>query len=59
MAQTPETKEIRRCTHVVGIFPDRLSIIRLIDAVLMEQTDEWIESRRCMGAKSSSNPKSE
>ncbi|ACR69701.1 hypothetical protein KB20921_22480 [Edwardsiella ictaluri] len=39
-------KEVKRRADVVGIFPNEESIMRLLDALLTEQNEEWLLQKR-------------
>jgi transposase-like protein len=40
------TQELKRRTRVVRIFPNRAALLRLVTALAMEQSEEWVSGRR-------------
>ena len=45
-------KEIRRCTRMVGIFPNPESYLRLVTVYLMEYSEDWSVTRSYLSEES-------
>jgi transposase-like protein len=53
-------QELKRRTRVVRSFPNRTALLRLVTALAMEQSDEWVSGRRyldmTLGARPTDEP---
>lgn len=48
-------QEIKRRTHIIRVFPNEESCLRLITAILMEIHEDWISGRRYLSKNISTN----
>jgi len=46
-------QELKRRTRVVRVFPDEASLLRLVTALLMEQSDQWETEKTYLNMKDS------
>jgi putative transposase len=52
-------REIKRRTNCVGIFPNDAAAIRLIGAILIQQDEDWIDSKAYLCPQSFKNTTTE
>jgi transposase-like protein len=48
-------QEIKRRTRIVRIFPNEASCLRLISAILMEKSEDWLTGRRYLSFQGASS----
>lgn len=44
--RTSQSEEIKRRSRVVRLFPNRQACLRLVSALAVEQSEEWVTGRR-------------
>ncbi|MCD6253294.1 MAG: transposase [Thermotogae bacterium] len=40
------SKELKRCSKIIGVFPKEESLIRLAVVILIDINEEWLTGRR-------------